>query len=204
MCFGGGGGGGPDPAAEQRRQEEERQQRIQQGRQQLDRIFGQLDPVAERQQQAFLDFANPQLQDQFGDARQDLAFALARGGQSTGSLAAERQADLERDFQLQQQNIADQALGTAGETRENIANQRQSLLNMLNATADPGQVAGQARLAVTNLSQTPSFSPLGPLFQNATGGLAGAIQGFQQNKQQRRIDDILNTDPDQGTGRIIR
>lgn len=211
MC-GGGGGGGSDKALDyQKEQERLRQQRIAQGREQLDEIFSGLEggegepSIPEQQQQAFLDYANPQVQQQMGNAQQDLTFALARSGQNTGSLAANRQADLEQEFQLQQQSVADQAMDVGNKARENIASQRQSLLNLLNATADPGQVATQARQNVANLAATPAFSPVGPLFQNVTSGLAGALGGYQQRQQRENINSIIgNVDPDRGTGSVLR
>lgn len=314
MC--GGGGGGGDAAAEQRRQEEERQHRIEQGKAQLERIFGRLegnqyvqqapntaytrdeyankvrqalgdggttteertreftgtgrydrerweienpnpnytvdvltsvgrdrladlglsddqisganpnryigmydqlsspgvwvkkegttDPIWEQQQEAYLDFAKPQLGNQYKDARKDLGFALARQGINASSTAGDRWAKLQEDYNLQQQALTDKAMGYANQAKSNIADEKQSLLTMLNSTADPGSAVSAARSAVNSLSSTPSFSPLGPLFQNATAGLAAGMQGNQQFKQNEKLNNIMyGGDPDRGSGKVV-
>lgn len=163
------------------------------------------DPIWAQQQQAYLDFANPQLNEQYGGAREDLAYALMRQGQGSSSLAGERYGDLTRDFQIRQQDVAEQARGYANQARSNVADQKQSLLTMLNSTADAGAAANAARSQVAALSATPQFSSLGPLFQNTTAGLAAGLQGNQQYQQGQRLNSIIyGGDPDQGTGRVVR
>lgn len=198
-------------AEAQRQQEENRAQRIAQGKQQINRIFGELEggdgqaPIWEQQQQAYMDYATPQLQDQFGDAREGLTYALSRQGQGRGSLSGERFADLSRDYQLQQQEVADRARGYGTQARQNVNDQRMSLMNTLQASADPGEAARQAQSAVQSLSQTPSFGTLGPLFQNVTGGLAAAQQGARNADLRDRVNQIqYGGDPDRATGRVIR
>lgn len=195
--------------ADQRAQEQARQRRIGQGKQQLDEIFGGLtegdNPLWQQHQQAYMDFANPQLEQQYGDARQGLGFALARQGQLSGSLAGDRWADLSRDFQLQQQEVADQGRGYGNQARQNINDQRSSLMALLQSSADPAATSSQARQAVSSLQERPSFSALGPLFQNATAGLGAARTGMQDGQMQRNNQNIIyGGDPDRGTSRVIR
>lgn len=161
-------------------------------------------PIWEQQQEAYLDFANPQLDNQYKDARKDLGFALARQGINASSTAGDRWGKLQEDYNLQQQAIADKAMGYANQAKSNIADEKQSLLTMLNSTADPGSAVSAARSAVNSLSSTPSFSPLGPLFQNATAGLAAGMQGNQQFKQNEKLNNIMyGGDPDRGSGKVV-
>lgn len=170
-----------------------------------EKVEGTHDPIWEQQQQAYLDFANPQLKEQFGGAREDLAYALMRQGQGSSSLAGERYGDLSRDFQIRQQDVAEQARGYGNQARSNVADQKQSLLTMLNSTADAGAAANAARSQVAALSATPQFSSLGPLFQNTTAGLAAGLQGNQQYQQDQRLNQIMyGGDPDKGAGRVVR
>ncbi len=162
-------------------------------------------PIWQQQQQAYMDYATPQLDDQFGEARKALTFALANQGQLGGSVTGDRWARLNRDHSLQRQQVADTARGHANRARSDIANQKQSLLQMLNATADAGGTATAARDQVAALAQTPSFTPLGPLFQNATAGLAAGMAGRQQRDMAEKTQGIVyGGDPDRGTGRVIR
>lgn len=210
MC-GGGGSTTNNSVTYQRQQESQRQNRINQGKQQLEQIFGGLEgrggraPIWQQQQQAYMDYAKPQLEDQFGDARDQLTFALSRQGQGRGSLAGDRRADLNRDYDLRRQEVADKGRGVANQARGDIANQKQNLLQMLSASADPGATATAARSAVSSLASTPEFSPLGPLFQNATAGLAQGMQGMQNQRMNEQVQGITyGGDPDRGSGRVIR
>lgn len=193
----------------QRAAEEARQRRIAQGKQQLNQIFGGLtqgaNPLWEQHEQAYLDYANPQLQDQYGDAREGLGYTLARQGQLSSSLAGERFADLSRDNQIQQGEIADRARGYGNRARQNISDQRQSLMALLQSSADPSATSSQARSAVSSLQERPSFTALGPLFQNVTAGLGAARQGMQNGRLQQKTQGIMyGGDPDRESGRVIR
>lgn len=169
------------------------------------RFEGVNDPIWQQQQEAYLDYAKPQLEEQYGDAQDQLTFALSRQGQSRGSLAGDRKADLNRDYDLRRQEVADKARGVANQARSDIASQKQSLLQMLSASADPGATATAARSAVSSLQSTPEFSPLGPLFQNATAGLAQGMAGYQNQKMMDQVQGIqYGRDPDRGSGRVIR
>lgn len=162
-------------------------------------------PIWEQQTQAYLDYANPQLEDQYGDAQEQLGFALARQGVSSSSIAGDKWGDLSRDYKLQQQGVADKARGYGNKARADIADQKQAMLSMLNSTADPGATAAAARAQVSSLAATPSFNALGPLFQNVTDGLAAGYRGNSQYQSNQRVGDIVyGGDPDRGSGRTVR
>lgn len=162
-------------------------------------------PIWAQQESAYMDYATPQLEDQFGDAKEQSAFALARQGQSSGSLAGDQYADLSRDFDIQKQGVAETARGYGNQARSDIASQKQSLLNMLNASADPGATATAARSQLDALRAQPAFSPLGPLFQNATAGLAAGVAGRQSKQAADRYNQITyGGDPDRSSGTVRR
>jgi len=162
-------------------------------------------PIWDQQEQAYKDYANPQLDRQYGSAQGDLAFALARQGQLSSSISGENYADLNKDYQVQQQGVAEAARGFGNNARADIANEKQSLLNMLSASADPGATAMAARSSLDSLRSQPSFSPLGPLFQNATAGLAAGYGGMQNNQAKKAYDSAAyGGDPDRSTGSVRR
>lgn len=166
---------------------------------------GEIDPIWQQQEQAYMDFAMPQLQDQYGDAKEQMAYALSRQGVGRSSIAGENRADLQRDYDVQKQNVAEQGKGVASRARSDIAQQKQSLLNMLSASADPGATATAARSALDSIRSQPSFSPVGPLFQNATAGLAAGYAGNQSRQQQQRYNDVVyGGDPDRSSGVVRR
>jgi len=162
-------------------------------------------PIWQQQQDAYIDYANPQLQDQYADAQAKLAFSLNRQGVGRSSIAGDNYGDLERDYGLREQDVREQARDFGNQARSNIATQKQSLLNMLSASADPGATATAARSAIDAARAQPAFSPLGPLFQNATSGLAAGYQGNQAFQNAKNYNDITyGGDPDRSTGKLVR
>lgn len=172
MC----GGGGDDGSAEARRREEERQARIRSGMRSIDQTFSQFDdPFFDRQRDAYVRYAMPQVENQYEDALGTLTAALARtGGLSSirSSVASRKNADLNRDYSLQRQNVVDQGIGQATQARRDIENSRSALVSDLYATADPAAAAAGAAARAKIATQQPSYSPLGMLFQNVAAGLA--------------------------------
>jgi hypothetical protein len=123
-------------------------------------------------EQAYLDYANPQLEQQYGDATKQLTFALSRNGLLDSSVRAQRSADLTRDYDTQRQGIASKALDYSNQARNQVEQSRQGLVQTLNATGDAQGAAQSAITEASNLSQPPAFDPLSNLFLNATQGLA--------------------------------
>jgi len=214
MC--GGGGGSNDSLYYQQEQDRKRKARIAKGEAQLDEMFAALEgkryagdpvqsaPVWEEHGQAYLDFANPQLDRQFADARGDLTYALSRAGQTQGSVAGDRRSDLELDYGLRQQDVAQTAQEYENTAKANVASQKQNAYQMLSATANPGAATKAAQASLNALQATPSLSPLGMVFQNATAGLAGAVPAYQSGRQNARINNIVySRDPNQGSASIV-
>lgn len=165
----------------------------------------QTSPIWEEHRQAYMDFANPQLDRQFGDAREGLTFALARQGQTQGSIAGERRADLETDYGERQQDVAQTGQDYANRAKQDLAAQKQNAYQMLTATANPGATTAAARSSLAALRDTPALTPLGTLFQNSTAGLAGAIPAYQQGQQNARVQNIIySQDPNRGSGSVVR
>lgn len=206
----GSGADAPDPAgsaaADARRREAERQARINSGMSQINDIFGQFDDDFYNQRRdAYIDYATPQLEDQYKSAGAALTAALSRSGNMNSSLAAQRAADLEKQYGVQRQSVADKARGFANQARESVSNSRGDVVQMLNASADPSAAVNEAMNRVSNVrDNTPSFDPLGPIFQNATSGLAGYTQGQSMGEIKRDVDSAYASSPSRSSGRTIK
>lgn len=170
MCFGGGGDDGSD---EMRRREEERQARIREGMSKINDTFSQFnDDFFNRRRDAYVAYATPQLEEQYGDAATRLAAALSRSGALRSSEAIRRNSRLQRDYQLQRQSVVDKGMDFATSARTDLENARSGLVNDLYATADPAAAAAGAVARAKIASSNPGFSPLGQLFSDITSGLA--------------------------------
>ena len=170
MGFGGKSGG--DDSAYYRQQEEERQARIREGTAAIDSTFGQFDDkFYDKQRQSFLDYAMPQLEDQRSGASRELVYSLARSGQLEGSARANLSSELQKLYDTQSQNVADQALDYENTSRTNVENARSDLVSTLNTTGDATGAANSAIARSATLSQPSAYSPLADLFGSYTNAL---------------------------------
>lgn len=121
--------------------------------------------------QAYLDYATPQIDDQYADAQKQLAFALARSGTLDSSVRGQKTAELQKQYDLTTQQVADQALSYETEARNAVEDARANLISMLNATGDAEGAANAALARSQALSQPVAFSPLTNLFADFTSTL---------------------------------
>lgn len=129
------------------------------------------DDFFNRQRQNYIDYASPQLDQQYGDANKQLTFALSRSGLLDSSVRGEKAGDLQRAYDLNKQKIADDALSYETQSRNAVEDARANLISMLNATGDAEGAANAALARSQALSQAPSYSPLTSLFADFTSGL---------------------------------
>lgn len=168
-----GGKKGGNEAAQARKEEQQRQSRIREGTTRVNSIFdGQFnDPYFDSRKQAYIDYANPQLEDQYGDAQKELTFSLARSGLLDSSVRGQKTADLQKRYDLSKQEIADKALAYSGEAKTAVEDARANLINTLNATGDAEGAASGAINRASALSKPAAFSPISQLFADFTAGL---------------------------------
>lgn len=168
-----GGKSGGNEAKMARQDEQARQERIRQGTTEINRIFdGFNDDFFNGRRQAFMDYASPQLNDQYADAQKELTFALARGGNLDSSVRGQQTADLQKQYDLANQQIADQAISYEADARNSVEDARSNLIATLNATGDVQGAVNSSLARATALSQPQAFSPLANLFGNFYSGLA--------------------------------
>jgi len=156
-----------------RKAEEARQKRIRQGTDSINQTFDSqfTDAFYGGRRQAFLDYAQPQLNDQYGGAQKDLTFALARNGTLDSSVRGQQVGELQKLYDLRSQELADQALSQEAEARNAVEDARSGLIVSLNATGDAQQAANSALARSQALSQPQAYSPLANLFVDFTNAL---------------------------------
>jgi len=180
MC---GGGGGGDYAAQARADEAARQARIREGMGRIDQSFKGFDESFYKgRESAYLNYANPQLDQQFKQQQNSLAYNLARAGLTASSEAARNAGELQRQFNLARSTVAGEAKNQSNQARQQVEQNRSELVNQLNATGDTQLAANASLTRANNLAQTPGFSPLGQIFQNTTGLLGNAAQASMWDK----------------------
>ncbi len=184
MCFGGGGGKEADRyAQEQRAAEQARQARIKTGVAELDRQFAGFDDAFyNKQRDAYMRFAMPQVNQQYDDAFRGLTYALSRQGIKQSSEGARRFGNLSGDFDVARQGVVNQADQAVKGARRDIEGARSNLVADLYATGDPQAAASSAARQAIYLAQPLPVSPIGQLFTTALQGLGQYQQGY--NDQQ--------------------
>lgn len=176
---GGKGGGGAADAA--RADEQARQERIRGGTKRIDEIFaGQFnDPFYQQRRQNYLDYATPQLDDQYADAQKNLVFDLARNGTLSSSIRGARMSELQKLYDTNRQQVHDQGLAYENQARNAVEGARSNLLTTLNSTGDAEGAASSALSRSQALSAPDTYSPLTDLFAKFTSTLG------QQAAQER-------------------
>jgi hypothetical protein len=128
---------------------------------------------------SFVDFARPQLDDQFRKASEQGTFALARSGTLDSSMRGEQNAEMQKQYDINLQDVTDKARGYETEARNNVERARSDLISMLQVTGDATGAANSAASRAATLATPPAYSPLGQLFQDSTSILG------QQMAQER-------------------
>lgn len=166
-------GAGAD-AAQARADEQTRQDNIRTGTGRIDDIFKNnfTDDFYNGRQKAYTDFAQPEVDRQFGEAKKQLTYGLARSGNLDSTERARQEAELGRQYDVNKQGVADQGLSYTTGARNSVEDARAGLITTLNSTGDAEGAANSAILRATALSAPPAFSPIGQLFSAATGAAA--------------------------------
>lgn len=169
---------GGNEAAMARQDEQQRQQRIREGTTRINGIFdgadgkpGFNDEFFAGRRQAYMDYATPQIEDQYDKAQRALTFDLARSGTLDSSIRASKFGELAKLYGTQKQQAADQALAHETQARTAVEDSRANLIATLNATGDAEGAANSAIARSAALSQPSQFSPLTNLFADFTGAL---------------------------------
>jgi hypothetical protein len=161
------------------------------------------DDFYNQREQAYSQFAMPQLEDQYSKAQEGLLMALARTGRLQSSTRGERFGDLQRDYDIQKTNVADKARQYAGDARSQVERARSDLVALNNSVADPTAIAQQASLSSNAMRTMPAFDPLAPLFQNVTEGIATQAE-LERRNAARYNTGFFAPSLNSGSGRVVR
>jgi hypothetical protein len=162
-----------EEARRAREEEQVRRNRLEEGTNRIRSIFQQFTPAYYSSLRTNAEnYYQPQLDLQYQDAVKALQYSLARQGLLSSSARAQQFANLERTSDQARQEIANRATNLAKQRQSDVEAARATTMNQLYATEDPvyaGEVATQQALAQ---NRPPEYSPLGQIFQSATGTLA--------------------------------
>ena len=124
------------------------------------------------QRQNYLNYATPQLNDQYTNQQKQLTYQLARSGNLNSSSAGSQTAGLAQGYNSAAQQIDNTATQAALTAENNVEGARAGLISQINATGDTAGAVNTANAQAAALSTTPSYSALGDLFSTSTSALA--------------------------------
>ena len=167
-------------AQDARNDEQARQAKIRTGTDKINSTYGQFeDKFYDGRNQAFLDYATPQLSQQYDDAQKKLTYSLDRAGTLDSSIRAQKEGELKRLYDQNRQQVADQGLSYQTTAKNNVEASRADLVKTLNATGDAEGAANSALTRAQVLTQPDQYSPLGQLFTTFLSGLGQDYRGEQ-------------------------
>ena len=153
-----------------------------------------------KRSQAALDYYNPQLEDQFSKAKEQMTYALAKAGLLRSSAANTGIADLQGQYTQQKADVSRQAQQAEQALRAEVEGQRQSLLAQASAAESPSLSSDSALTAQRNImGSAPSFSVLGELFKPAVYGYSA----YSQGQQDARTRALGLGSPNRSTARTV-
>lgn len=166
-------GGGDNGAGDARAQEARRENAIADAQGNIQNVFSSNfnDDFFNKRKQAYLDFAKPQLNDQYADARKQLIFSLDRSGTLNSTARTTQEANLAKLYGQNQRTVSDAALGYENSSRNNVADAESNLLGGVAQTGNVGASINAANTQAAALSQPDTYSPLGQMFSDFTSGL---------------------------------
>jgi hypothetical protein len=206
MCFGG------DPpvdnsAAIARQQAQDREGKINDGKASIDKAFSVFDPgYFDKYTKTFTDNYNPELDRQFGVAKQGLQYDLSRSGMTDSTGGQKQFADLTRELGTQKQALSSQAIDATNKLRSDVDAQKSTLYAQNSASADPSLASITALSSANSLGRPAQYSPLGNVFAGLINGTSNYIAG-SNNKLPAGYGSLFSagsTVPSgSGSGRVV-
>lgn len=120
----------------------------------------------DKRAQAYVDYAMPQLAQQYKTTRDATTFNLANRGLSDSSVSGQEYSNVDRQLALAKQGVVDTAHGQAQDLLKQVENSRQNAIQTLYNTGSPSQAANSAIGDYYNLQQPSIYGPLANSFSN--------------------------------------
>ena len=168
-------------AAVARQQADEREAKIREGKGSIDSAFGVFDPkYYEKYQDAYTANYNPQVDKQFGEARQKMKYSLDRSGTLDSTGGQKQFGHLVDVYGDTRREVASNAVDATNKLRSGVEDQKSTLYAQNSASADPALSAIQAVSRSGSLQTPAPYSPLGDLFGGLVNGAGSYIAGRNQ------------------------
>lgn len=110
--------------------------------------------------------ATPGMMRDYQATKNNLTYALARGGILNSSAANQQNNSLQTELGKNESQIAQNAAGQANAVRGKVNAEKGQLINQLEASGDPASITAQSDAAVSQMRAPSAIQPLGNLFSD--------------------------------------
>jgi len=168
--------------AETRAREEKRQADITAGKVNIDNAYATFnDDYYGGYKDTYTGYYNPQVDDQYAQAKDKLTAALTGRGIYESSPGIAKMAELDKTYNQGRTQVANDAEAASRGLQSSVENSKTDLYALNQSSADPEGIGSRAVGQATALAAPQSFSPLGSLFAGLLSGFANTGQGGAGN-----------------------
>lgn len=161
-----------DTERKSREAEQKRQSDIRAGQAGIDSAFSQFNPAYyDTFKSAYTGNYIPQINDQYGIAKDKLLATLAGKGTKESTVGANQMGVLTKTRDTAQADVGNQATDAANNLRKQVEDTKTKLYTLNTSAADPQGMSAQAISNATAIAKPEALSPLGQVF-------ASTLQGF--------------------------
>ena len=115
---------------------------------------------------AYLDYALPQVAQQYLQARNAQMYGLSNRGLLNSSQASQAKSQLESTAGLSRSQVGEEGINQANQLKQQVENSRQQAISQLYQTADPARAFQSAIGSAANLNVPSPFGPVTNMFAN--------------------------------------
>lgn len=168
--------------AQTKADEAARQGRITQGQGAIDSAFSNFnDGYYNKYASDYSGYYTPQLDEQYGQAKQNLTYVLAGKGLTQSSIGAKMFGDLQKRYDDTKLQVASQGADAVRSLKSNIESNKNDLYSLNTSSADPSAISNRALASASALTAAPTYQPLGDVFGTALGTAATALKANQSS-----------------------
>lgn len=166
--------------------ERQRQDFVNYGGGQIEQAFKGFDPAFyQKRAQDYINYAMPQVADQYRAAKGQVGFGLTNQGLAKSSVANKGYSDLSQQLGAAQRGVVDTGIGQAQDLQKQIEQQKTLLLGQVYQGADPANAIQQSIASAASFA-TPSVAPA---IANTFSNVANQ---YYQNQMMQMYNQMAN------------
>ena len=146
-------------------------------------------PFYQGAQNAYTNWAAPQVQQQFQQAGQQLGFKLGGQGLLNSSAANQGQNALSSAMTTAQNQVGNQAVATSQALQSQVGQEEANLIGQAQTASNPGALANSAQAQAASTQVPSTFAPIGNMFTSFGNQY---LQGQQSNAYNNMFNQYLN------------